>query len=102
MSGNRIGPAGEPWSCCRALAAGLTGLSEGQREQAMTRWRLLAPHFQDGVPLAWIAGQSGVGVAVRITVTVRIGVGVGAAAVLPHADVTTAMAASAAAILTRS
>ena len=44
-----------------ALAAGLTGLSEGQREQAMTRWRLLAPHFEDGVPLARIAGQSGVG-----------------------------------------
>ena len=27
----------------------------------MTRWRLLAPHFEDGVPLARIAGQSGVG-----------------------------------------
>jgi putative transposase len=27
----------------------------------MTRWRLLAPHVEDGVPLARIAEHSGVG-----------------------------------------
>ena len=40
--------------------AGLTGLSEGQREQAMTRWRLLAPHLEEGVPVARLAAHSGV------------------------------------------
>ena len=44
-----------------APTAGLSGLSEGQREQAMTRWRLIAPHFEDGVPLARIAEHSGAG-----------------------------------------
>jgi putative transposase len=44
-----------------APAVGLSGLTEGQREQAMTRWRLLAPHVEGGVPLARIAEHSGVG-----------------------------------------
>jgi len=44
-----------------APAVGLSRLTEGQREQAMTRWRLLAPHVEGGVPLARIAEQSGVG-----------------------------------------
>ncbi|HEY3732845.1 MAG TPA: Mu transposase C-terminal domain-containing protein [Streptosporangiaceae bacterium] len=44
-----------------AAAAGLTGLPEGQRVQAMSRWRVIAPHFEDGVPLARIAGESGTG-----------------------------------------
>jgi hypothetical protein len=53
-SGDRGGMARE----ADAPAAGLPGLSEGQREKAMTRWRLLAPHFEDGVPLARIAEQN--------------------------------------------
>jgi hypothetical protein len=54
---DRGGVAGE----ADAPTAGLSGLPEGQRELAMTRWRLLAPHVEDGVPLARIAEHSGVG-----------------------------------------
>ncbi|MGH3157511.1 MAG: hypothetical protein ACRDNF_13160, partial [Streptosporangiaceae bacterium] len=42
-----------------APGAGLSELPERQREQAMTRWRLLAPHVEAGVPLARIAARSG-------------------------------------------
>ncbi len=40
--------------------AGLTGLPDSQRLRAMARWRLLAPHLKDGVPLTRVAASSGV------------------------------------------
>jgi len=46
------GPAGQ--------APLLTGLSSGQREQAMARFAVLRPHLEDGVPLARAAGEAGV------------------------------------------
>jgi hypothetical protein len=39
-----------------APAVGLSGLTEGQREQAMTRWRLLAPHVE--AACRWRGSQS--------------------------------------------
>jgi len=51
-AGPVTGPAGQ--------APLLTGLSSGQREQAMARFAVLRPHLEDGVPLARAAGEAGV------------------------------------------
>jgi DNA invertase Pin-like site-specific DNA recombinase/transposase InsO family protein len=53
-AGPVTGPAGQ--------APLLTGLSSGQREQAMARFAVLRPHLEDGVPLARAAGEAGVAV----------------------------------------
>ena len=39
---------------------GLAPLNDAQRQQAMQRWRVLAPHLEDGVPLTRAAVQAGV------------------------------------------
>jgi putative transposase len=38
----------------------LTALSEGQRSQALRRWRILRPHVEDALPLARAAADAGV------------------------------------------
>jgi putative transposase len=40
--------------------AGLPGLAEAQREQALARWQVLRAHLEDGCPLARVAGEHGV------------------------------------------
>jgi len=38
----------------------LTGLTEEERSEAMFRFRILKPFFEDGVPLARVASQNGI------------------------------------------
>ena len=38
----------------------LAALSAGQREEAMTRFDLLKPHLEEGVPLARVASDAGI------------------------------------------
>jgi putative transposase len=40
--------------------AGLPGLAEAQREQAVARWQVLRAHLEDGCPLVRVAGEHGV------------------------------------------
>jgi len=40
--------------------AGLPGLAEAQREQALARWQVLRAHLEDGCPLVRVAGEHGV------------------------------------------
>ena len=42
------------------MIEGLTRLSDAQREEAMRRYRVLAPHLEDDVPLTQAAEQAGV------------------------------------------
>lgn len=42
------------------MIEGLAQLSDAQRQQAMRRWQVLAPHLEDGVPLTRAALQAGV------------------------------------------
>lgn len=39
----------------------LTDLTEARREQAMARWRVLRPFFEEGVPLTKLAEAAGLG-----------------------------------------
>ena len=38
----------------------LAALSSGQREEAMTRFELLKPHLEEGVPLPRVASDAGI------------------------------------------
>ncbi len=40
--------------------AGLPGLAEAQREQALAHWQVLRAHLEDGCPLVRVAGEHGV------------------------------------------